>query len=77
MRVSLAIEIDDIAEATREWTHEELMEFILASDLAVADAGFTEALVMRLCLSLRGDLETHDWEALVTEISAMKPQVKK
>lgn len=77
MKLSVAIDVDDLAEITREWTHEELMAFILAADLAVADAGFTEALVMRLCTSLRGDMDHPDWTALVAEISELKPERKK
>lgn len=41
---------------------EETLDFICAIDLAHADVGFTEQLIIRLIKSIKGDLSEEEWE---------------
>lgn len=57
MKISVEIDLDQMAEEIMVAGHEEAMRVILAIDIGIADAGFTEELIVNLWNSLRGDLE--------------------
>lgn len=52
--------------------HKDAIEFILAVDLARADAGFTEDLIKRLTASLRNDLTPAEFQDMLNELAKEK-----
>lgn len=50
----------------------DAIEFILAVDLARADAGFTEDLIKRLTASLRNDLTPAEFQDMLAELAKEK-----
>lgn len=57
MKISIEIDLDQMAEEIMIAGHEEAMRVITAIDLGIADAGFTEELIIKLWTSLMGDLD--------------------
>lgn len=51
-----------VEELIDSMDREQLFEFVLAIDLAQADAEFTENLIIRLCKSLKSDLSEDEWK---------------
>jgi hypothetical protein len=55
-----------------DFSREEAMDFICAIDLAHADVGFTEELVIRLIKSIKSDLVFSDeWNDFKTSINSV------
>ena len=73
MRLAITTHINehDIRDSVLASDHDTIAEFVLALDLAVADAGFTEALVKKLMASLRGDTGDKEWEELIGELRSL------
>lgn len=69
LRVVAEIEPMNILQ---EMSYEEAMEFICAIDLAFADAGFTEQLIIRLMESMRNDLSESDWSIYEKFLNGIK-----
>jgi hypothetical protein len=68
--VTLSVSVDDLIEQMIErGDREELEGFIATLDLEVADAGFTEGLITRLCKSLRSDYSPDEWDAFTKELA--------
>lgn len=57
MKISIDVDLDQMADEVMMAGHEEAMRIILAIDLGIADAGFTEELITKLWDSLCGDLD--------------------
>lgn len=45
-----------------DFSREESLDFICDIDLAYADVGFTETLIIRLAKSIKGDLSDEEWQ---------------
>lgn len=73
ININVRISAEDLRAALMETTQEQVMETILAIDLSLQDAGFTEELIKRLAQSLRGDMAASDWLVLCTELMGMQP----
>lgn len=57
MKISIDVDLDQMADEVMMAGHEEAMRIILAIDLGIADAGFTEELITKLWDSLCGDFD--------------------
>ena len=66
--VTTTIDVEDIQDSIADWDNDTTLEFILAMDLAVADAGFSELLIKRLTKSLQGDLSREDYLTMIEEL---------
>lgn len=69
--VTTTIDSEDIQDVLLGWDHDTAEEFILAMDIAIADAGFTESLIKRLAKSLQGDLSREDYLTMIDELKAL------
>ena len=55
-----------------DFSREEALDFICAIDLAHADVGFTEELIIRLISSIRSDLVfSNEWDDFKTSINSV------
>jgi hypothetical protein len=75
--ISLPVKIDANQIAGSVCTRrdrDEVLDFILAIDLAIADVGFTEQLIKRLCASIKGDLGEEEYNALIDELKQPPPR---
>ena len=71
--VSVPINAHELADAfVSAADRDQATAFILAIDLAIADAGFTEELLLKLASSLSGDLEPNEWADLCRKIAEFK-----
>ena len=71
MRISFDLTADDIAESFLDMRQDELIELILATDLRIAESDFTETLIKRLVLSIRGDLNAAQFADLVADLGSI------
>lgn len=62
----------DPEECFEDMTHEEVMEFIIQLDLARADTGFTEELIIKLAKSMKDDLSEEEWKPYKKFIKAIE-----
>jgi len=69
LRITTALDADELK---RENTTKEIKEFILELDLAVADAGFTQDLIIHLAESLKGDATTANMASIGNHIAKME-----
>ena len=69
LTVTVGLDEKTIMDSIVHSDHKTALSFILAIDLAIADAGFTEALIKRLTNSLRGDLDAKDFADLIAELA--------
>lgn len=71
--MTLPVDLNILGEAMAEhMSRGEVEDFICALDLSIADAEFTESLVLKLLKSLSGDLEGSEWSDLVATIAEFK-----
>lgn len=70
LHITLPIEISLLVDEISN--HKDALEFILAVDLARADAGFTEDLIKRLTASLRNDLTPAEFQDMLAELAKEK-----
>ncbi|MBS0160746.1 MAG: hypothetical protein JSS26_19370 [Nitrospira sp.] len=69
LAVNVTLSEHDLRDAVVHAKQRDALDFMLAIDLAIADAGFTEALIRRLAASLRGDLDDKDFDALIADLA--------
>lgn len=69
--VPVALDEATLHEIAIGMGHDELQRLILAFDLAVADAEFTESLIKALLASLIGDLDAVERRSLLSELCVM------
>lgn len=69
MKISVDIDLDQMAEEIMIAGHEEAMRVVLAIDLGIADAGFTEELIVNLWNSLRGDIDDAEAADILTKLT--------
>ena len=69
LAVNVNLSEHDLRDAIVHASQDYALDFVLAIDLAIADAGFTESLIKRLTASLRGDLDAKDFDKLITELA--------
>lgn len=69
--ISMPIKIS-AKEITCENTPKEIQEFIMDLDLAVADASFTESIILQLAKDLAGDSRTRDIQRIGRTIMEME-----
>lgn len=60
------------SEIKHENSIEEIAEFILELDIAIADAAFTESLILKLASSLAADSKTSTMASIGRKISKME-----
>ena len=59
-------------ELKRENTRDELMEFIMELDFAIAEADFTETLILKLATALAADSKTSTMVEIGNKIAALQ-----
>lgn len=67
INISLDLEKDkeEIVEMFSDSIYDEIIDFVLALDLKIADVGFTEKLIKALAKSLESDLSKEDIKELL------------
>lgn len=69
LRINTNLSVDELKH---ENTPDEIKGFILELDLAIADAGFTQDLILHLAESLKGDMTTAEMKGLGNQIGSME-----
>jgi len=62
----------DADAVKRENTQDEIADFIMELDSAVAESDFTEKLILDLAKSLSGDAKTSDMARIADRIASME-----
>ena len=71
LSITLRTTAQDIADALCDGSNEDAKAVILAIDLQMAHAGFTEEVIKALCASLQADYAgTDDYAQLLAELAS-------
>jgi len=62
----------DVEECISNMSYEEVMDLIIKFDLAQANAGFTEELIIKLAKSMKDDLSEEEWKPYEKFIKAIE-----
>ncbi len=69
--IPIIAEIDP-EDCISQMSYEEVMDLIIKFDLAQANAGFTEELIIKLAKSMKVDLSEKEWEPYEKFIKAIE-----
>lgn len=74
LTVNVTLSEHDLRDAAVHAKRREALDLIIDIDAAMADVDFTEALIKHLVISLRGDLDEKEFDALIANL-ARKPKM--
>lgn len=68
MRISMHVDLAQLAEEISYIGHDDVMKFICDVDLNLSDADFTENLILKLWTSLKGNLDADEQANVIAKM---------